>query len=158
MATKKRIESEEEQVGQATHVDVPVAGVLDRSALAEEGFETVDEQGWDDYAAQLAFMEEPVKIMLAESTDPNAQPLEVVGVNGQMQYLARGVEQVVKRKYVQVLCDMRETSIRTSTPINRDGEVVNRIDKHTAVRYPFSVIEDRNPRGAAWLRAQLAKA
>lgn len=98
-----------------------------------------------------------MRVMVHESTDENAQPIVDVYCNGIPQRFVRGVEQVVKRKFVQILANARTTNVRTRTGVE-GGNVINQITRHTAVRYPFSVIEDRNPRGAAWLREALASA
>lgn len=89
------------------------------------------------------------------SPPTNAQPVVDVYCNGVPQRFVRGMEQVVKRKFVQILINARTTSVRTRTGVE-GGNVVNQLTRHTAVRYPFSVIEDRNPRGGAWLRESLA--
>lgn len=154
---KKSIESEEQVVGQATHIDMPTEGDVKRVELVEEGIQVVDESSLGDYAKELAFMEEPVTVMIHESTDQNAEPIVDLYCNGVPQRFIRGVPVTVKRKYVQILCDARQTSIQTMTGV-QGNQVINRINKHTATRYPFSVVEDQNRRGPEWLRAQLAKA
>lgn len=151
----KRIDSQDINSGADSFIDIPVEGDVQRAGMVEAGIEQPNTKGFDAYTKELAFMEEPVKIVLHESTDENAEPIVDLYCNGTPQRLIRGMEQVVKRKYVQILCDARQTSIKTQTGVQGDN-VVNRVNRHTAVRYPFSVIEDRNPNGSAWLRAQLA--
>lgn len=151
---RKSIDSQDFNDGTDSITDIPVEGDVQRAGMVEAGIEQPNTKGFDAYAAELAFMEEPVKILLHESTDENAEPIVDLYCNGTPQRLIRGMEQVVKRKYVQILCNARQTSIKTQTGVQGDN-VVSRVNKHTAVRYPFSVIEDRNPKGAPWLRAQL---
>lgn len=156
MATK-RIDTTDLDVGQATHIDIPGEGLLDRSQLREEGVEIVPGIGMDDYAKELAFMEELVDVEVHESTDPNASPIEDVYCNGVVQRFVRGQVQTVKRKYVQVLAGARQVAMRTETKVDGEG-VVNRLHKHSALRYPFSVMRDDNPRGRAWLKRALQAA
>lgn len=134
-------------------IEMPVEGSVTREDFLDSNIKDVrrDKKTLD----AMAFMEEPVKIMVHESTDENAQPVVDVYCNGVPQRFVRGMEQVVKRKFVQILINARTTSVRTRTGVE-GGNVVNQLTRHTAVRYPFSVIEDRNPRGGAWLREALA--
>ena len=134
-------------------IEMPVEGSVTREDLLDSNVKDVrrDKKTLD----AVVFMEEPVKIMVHESTDENAQPVVDVYCNGIPQRFVRGMEQVVKRKFVQILINARTTTVRTRTGVE-GGNVVNQLTRHTAVRYPFSVIEDRNPRGGAWLREALA--
>lgn len=158
----KSFEAAEQQIGQDVSIDIPVTGSLDNLSRPDQKLEsdivTVQREGLDNgYAAQLAFMEEPVDIMVHETTDPNEQMLVDVYCNGIPQRFIRGQVQTVKRKYVEILARAKQTSISTKTVTTTD-DVINRIDKHTALRYPFSIVSDPNPKGAAWLKSVLAAA
>lgn len=153
----KKIDAADMDVGQKTYIDMPGEGVIDRSAMREEGVEVVPAMALDGYAADLAFMEEPVEIEVHESNDPNAEPIVDLYCNGTPQRIIRGVPITVKRKYVQVLASARQVSMSTDTRV--DGEqVVNRVNKRSALRYPFSVVRDDNRKGRDWLRAALQAA
>lgn len=136
-------------------IEMPVEGSVTREDLLDTGISDVqrDKKQLDE----MAFMEEPMRVMVHESADENAQPIVDIYCNGTPQRFIRGVDQVVKRKFVQILINARTTNIKTRTGVE-GGNVINQLTRHTAVRYPFSVIEDRNPRGAAWLRDALANA
>lgn len=149
------IDTPSEKVGQATYVDIPNAGSVRDLDLGEKGIEIVDGPSLGEYAAELAFMEEPVEIILHESTDQNAEPIVDLYCNGTPQRIVRGEPQTVKRKYVQILADARQTALTTVTRLD-GGNVVNRISKHSALRYPFSIQADRNPNGRAWIKKVLA--
>lgn len=150
----KTIETQEQSVAQSRPLDVPVEGSLDGLVRVDQEIVIADAPQLDDYAAQLAFMEEYVDVMVHESTDPNAEPIVDVYCNGIPQRFIRGNTQKVKRKFVEILANARQTSIKTN--VRNDGDnVYNRIDKHTALRYPFSM-QDSNPKGQAWLKALLA--
>jgi hypothetical protein len=104
-----------------------------------------------------AFMNEPVTIMMDDATDQNATPKVEVSVNGRRIILERGVETVVARKYVERLA--RAKKITYSQNLDPTlGEGINRLHRHRALDYPFSVINDPNPRGREWLHNILAEA
>lgn len=108
--------------------------------------------GLDAYAQELAFNEEIVEVMLHETTDTNAENPVFTACNGVTQYFFRGVPQKVKRKYVAILAACKEHSISTPEYTQGDGTRAMAIKRVSSLKYPFSVIHDPNPRGAAWLR------
>ena len=150
----KTTETEEQSIAQSRPLDVPVTGALSDMVRVDQEIVIADGPSLGDYAKELAFMEEIVDVMVHESTDPHAEPVVDVYCNGMPQRFVRGQMQKVKRKYVEILANARQTSIKTN--VRNDGDnVYNRIDKHTALRYPFSM-QDSNPRGQAWLKKLLA--
>lgn len=159
----KTIEAAEQALNQQPALDIPVGADVKRikrtrNSDGNDEILVAPAEGLDNgYAAHLAFMEEKMEIMVHESTDANAEPIVQVGVNGINQFFPRGEPVQCKRKFVEVLARARETSISTQT-ITTDRDVINRINRHTALRYPFSVIRDENPKGAAWLKSVLASA
>lgn len=150
-------DTREMRVGQTTHHNIPTEGNIRDADLSEQGIQTVDAVGYEDYAKALAFMEEPVTVIVHESVDPNEPPIVDLYVNGVPQWFIRGKEITVKRKYVQLLCDMKQQRISTDTGIE-GGRVVNKVNKFSSLRFPFSVREDKNPNGAAWLTRELQRA
>lgn len=108
------------------------------------------------FMAQLAFNEEIVEIVIDESSDPNAENPVVVGVNGQYEYFARGEPKVVKRKFVDALC-ARNVNIRTTETRNNLGELGTKINQSSALRFPFTMLRDDNPKGRDWLRTLVTR-
>jgi hypothetical protein len=138
---------------------MPTTGSVDDIQRTDLNIEIATPDMAGDYAAQLAFMEEKLDVIVHESTDKNADPIVDVYVNGVPQRFIRGQVQTVRRKFVEVLANARETSIQTKNLTGNDGEVMQRINKHTALRYPFSVSNDPSgPRGAVWLKQVLSAA
>lgn len=112
--------------------------------------------GVKDYLANLAFMEEKVTVVVHESTNKNDDPMPMVAVNGVNQYFVRGQNQLVKRKFIEVLARAKPEAVMTDVEVRSVGaEPVNRVLRNRAHKFPFSVVEDRNPRGGAWLSALL---
>ena len=108
-------------------------------------------------AADEAFMNELVTVMVHSTTDENQPNHVVVNCNGMNQPLIRGVPTTVKRKYVEILARMKETKY---TQVTRNASAPDQIDmvaRH-GLSYPFDLVEDKNPRGRAWLQNVLAEA
>lgn len=155
--TRKTIEAAELPVGQQASVDLDKAEIK-RSDLDTSDIEVVHQLD-NSHAEELRMLEEKVEVLVHESTDPNAAPFVEVWNNGTVQRFIRGVPQECKRKYLEVLARAKETSIATAEAVHQaTGDRYTRIDKHTALKYPFSVLRDDNPKGANWLRGVLASA
>lgn len=105
-----------------------------------------------DWADTMAFNEELVKVIVLESTEKFAEQIVEVGVNGVMQRFIRGEEQTVKRKYLEQLARAKMTTYTQQKIKDGEDNESYRNVPHTALRYPFTVTEDQNPRGADWLR------
>lgn len=116
-----------------------------------------------EYAAALAFNEEPVTIRIERSAEKfaprvvdawcNGKGAEVL-VNGrwvETSYLPIGVPVTTKRKYVEILARSKHDAIDTRVEGRDSEKPLNLIERSTSSKSPFSVIEDRNPKGAAWL-------
>lgn len=103
-----------------------------------------------------AFMNEIVTVVVHDTTDKNAARIVPVSVNGRTQNFIRGLAQKCRRCYVERLARAFETSYQQNLDPGQ-GEGVNTLYPHPALSYPFSVIEDRNPDGQAWLRKVLAE-
>lgn len=116
-----------------------------------------------DYMAELAFAEEPVTIRVEPSGEKNAAPMVDCWVNGRgcevlvngrwlsTGFFPVGVVLTTKRKYVEVLARSKVTNIKTKHDDATVANPQNLIERQTYQRAPFSVIEDKNPKGAEWL-------
>lgn len=120
--------------------------------------EVVDGPRWRDKAAVEAFMAEEVEVIVHESNDKNAFPVIHTAVNGRNQYFVRGMKQRVKRMFLGSLARAKRTTFTQREVVNANGDrdIVN--VPHTALSYPFSVLDDRNPNGRAWLEKTLREA
>lgn len=154
--TQKTTDTREMDTDRKRTLDIPAEGNIYLGDIRDESIAVVSAAGFDDYAKELAFMEELVDVEVHDSTDQNSEPIVDVYVNGVVQRFARGQVQRVKRKYVQVLATARPESIKTETRVHGDT-TVNRVTKHSALRYPFTVTEDTK-QGREWLRKVLNQA
>ena len=138
----------------------PIGESLDRSA------DIVMHEGPMDlsYLDQLAFDEEPVKILIHKSQEGlTANCTDYIGINGvpaemlfkngwvPIGYLPRGISFYTKRKYVANLAAAKRDRVTTNV-VQRDNEdPENFVERATTQVLSFSMIEDKNPRGADWL-------
>jgi hypothetical protein len=118
-----------------------------------------------DYLNELAFNEEPVTIRLEPSTDKNAAMVfpiwnngkgcEIL-VNGKWREAPNGFipvnqELTIKRKYLAILVGAKIDTVDTQVIENPGEDPRNNVKRFTSPVHSFSVIEDKNPRGHAWL-------
>lgn len=130
---------------------------LDPSDDGDRTLEIVDGPKLGSTADIEKFMNEIVTVVVADTTDKNAVRIVPVSINGRTQNFIRGVPQRCRRCYVERLARAKETSYAQDLD-PRQGERLNVMYPHMALSYPFSVIEDANPLGSAWLRKVLAEA
>jgi hypothetical protein len=127
-----------------------------RKALEQAHVEVPDGPVTKEKLAALAFMEEEVTVLVHDTTDETAEPLPQVINDGRSQFFIRGEEQKCKRKYVEVLARAKRTTYKQEMVIVA-GEKTYRNVPHTALRFPFTVVED-HPKGRAWLKKILKEA
>jgi hypothetical protein len=119
--------------------------------------------GFNEKAAKLKFLEEPVTIIISESTEKNPESHVFCKVNGRgpgpggTPWIPRGVEVTVPRKFVEVLAKARPVRVSSQEGLNSQGERFIDNKKTSSERYPFQVTHDPNPNGIEWLRAIRAR-
>lgn len=102
-----------------------------------------------------AFMQEPIKIMIHPSTVDGELDVQTPAVNGINQPIIRGAEIMVKRKYVEALARCRLTKYeQVIDPLDRSNIQMR---ERTVIAYPFSILEDRNPKGGPWIKGIMAE-
>lgn len=129
----------------------------------------VDKPFNKDYLDELAFQEEPVKIILNPSAEKNAPTAFPVWVNGkgaevfqngqwmEIGYLPVGRPLIIKRKYLEVII---RTKLDAVTTVHDDATVErprNEIRRATSSVHSYSIIEDKNPKGAAWAQEMIRR-
>jgi hypothetical protein len=136
--------------------------IVDPSAY--EGDVIIGEKiGNAEYLDELAFNEEPVTIRIEPSSDRNAASCYPVWVNGkkaevfqngrweEIGYLPVATVLTVKRKVLEIIIRAKVDTIQTKI-LEQDAERPNNVvHRSTSAVHSFSIIEDRNPRGAAWV-------
>jgi predicted PilT family ATPase len=117
-------------------------------------FEPVGEPMNKKQLDELAFMEEEMVVTVSESSNENDENPITVGVNGIFKQFYRGHPTRAKRKFVNGLI-VRIGRVTTPEYINRAGERARSIKQHNAHKFPFTVIEDKNKKGGAWLAQRM---
>lgn len=107
-------------------------------------------------AADEAFMNEMVEVLVHSSTDENQAPHVIVNCNGTNQPIIRGVPTTIRRKYLEILARMKETKYSQVTRNPAAPDQIDMIARH-GLAYPFELLSDANPRGRAWLQNVLAE-
>lgn len=153
------IADEIEQVGQDHDFTIPTTG----EARVKEGGRIQIVEGpralnYQDKADALAFMEETVIVRIQESPDKNDEnPIEI-GVNGRMVVLWRGVDYILKRKYLERLIRAKPTRVEQKAVTDHEGAKSFAYSRKTSFKYPFQIMRDDNPLGADWARKVAAEA
>ena len=107
-------------------------------------------------ASSEVFMNEQVTIMVHSTTDENQPPQVIVNCNGMNQPIIRGYPTTIKRKYVEILARMKETKYNQVTRNPAAPDQIDMVARH-GLSYPFDLVEDKNPRGRAWLNNVMAE-
>ena len=129
-----------------------------KKALDTHSVIKVMEQPYDDEKmAMLAFMDEPITIRIAQSTDKNAEQCFEINVNNDLQFFRRGETKTVKRYIVDRLMRLKVTRYEQREVINPEGIREYLHIPVTGLKYDFSIIRDDNPLGKSWERAVLAE-
>lgn len=147
---RKISEPMEMELGAPEEVKLPSTGAVPgRPNVVEAQRDVVN---FKKKADALAFMEEKLVIFMHETNDPNADQKVFLGINGRGIWLDRGGTYRIARKYVERLARAKPEGIQTKAARDGEGMHTTHIVKHRAMLYAFSVMEDKNPKGAAWLR------
>ena len=105
-----------------------------------------------DYAAALAFNEEPVTILLHRGREKNAPTHEHVSVNGQTIWIPVDQPTRIARKFVEVLARAQPMNVSTDSGESPGDQITfNNVNRSLSSLCSFSVLEDKNPRGREWL-------
>ena len=151
MATRGRTEAAEEYLGAAPPFSVDDIGVNPGD------IEIVDRVLTADKAETEMFMAEKITIIVQDSSDENDHEIVETWVNGRVQRFLRGQAQLVKRCYVEALARAKRTTFKQTLDERAGEQSFNQMRPHHSLAYPFTVLEDRNPKGQAWLRSVLAQ-
>lgn len=127
--------------------------VIDDAPIIETVAESRD---FSQLAADEAFMNELVTVLVHSTTDENQPAQIIVNCNGVNQPIVRGLPMQIRRKYVEILARMKETKYSQVTRNPAAPDQIDMIARH-GLAYPFDLIEDKNPRGRAWLNNVLAE-
>lgn len=147
----KALETQDQHIGQSS--DREFVG----NKLNDNVLDIVSEHKLVDAEkmAMLKFMNEPVTVRIATSTDQNADQIFEITINGKTELFQRGEVKTVRRCYVDRMCMLKQTSFDCRL-VEKDGERQYIYPQTTGLRYDFGIVRDDNPLGASWLKHSLA--
>lgn len=120
--------------------------------------EVIDSVLTGEKAAIEAFMAEKINVIVLDSADETENEIVETWVNGRVQRFLRGTPQWVKRCYVEALARAKRTTYRQVLDERMGVQAFNQMRPNHTLAYPFTVLEDPNPKGPHWLRGILAEA
>ena len=120
----------------------------------EDSFESpiqiVENDNIASYARDLAFMAEPVEVMILPSHDKNdTTRLVSVSVNGKSYYMLRGEWQTVPRFVLEIIVRAKRETWQFGYRKAADGSTFETSNAYNVLRYPHHY-RDKNPKGQAW--------
>ena len=116
----------------------------------ESPIQIVENDNIDQYARDLAFMAEPVEVMVLPSQNKDdTTRLVTISVNGTTYYMVRGEWRVVPRFVLEVLVRAKRESWNFGYRKAADGSTFETSNAYNILRFPHHY-RDKNPRGQAW--------
>lgn len=153
---EKRTDTNDHQISKDQAFELPATGSIAEMNF-KDNFEITDKTDIQRLNLER-FMEEDVVVVVHEPHDPDAPLLLTTCINGRSQVFFKGMEQTVKRKFVECLARAKKTHIKTPEILDPDGVRTTRITKKAMLEHPFYVVHDANPIGHKWLTDILAEA
>lgn len=162
-ARKRELHTADMPIRQHSSITMPD---LDQAFERDSDVEIFTEKQLQQHRAEaLAFNEEPMMIRIEPSSEKNAPKCVDCWVNGKgaevfdvqdnrwYAYGALPVGRVIitRRKYVEVLARSKKDDVSTEVIGPETEKPENKVHRHTSQRAVFTVIDDRNPKGAEWL-------
>jgi hypothetical protein len=143
------IDAEDFQVGQDG------IAKFEGDTLITPEFRTMDDPRMIRKMEIEKFMAEPVTVQISDVSEDQADIGFVIEVNGDKEFFRRGETKTVKRKFIEGLARAKKTAFKNQQSTNANGEPEFIYPSKTGLRYPFSIMNDANPRGAQWLQSVL---
>ena len=136
-----------------------ISETVDGSTLEVESDQSIETPASTEFSREMQeekFMNEPVTILLAETSDENARPYADFSVNGRTMPILRGVPTTVRRMFVEAIARCKETKSSQKTYNPMEPDRITLVERTVPV-FPMEILEDKNPKGRAWLNAVLAE-
>ena len=129
---------------------------IDIASGEVSGIEVVNPVHFEETAAQEAFMNEKVTVHI-ESGDGENEPLFVqTGHNGDTQYVMRGKDQKIKRRFIYSLMIAKKVNLVSSFGKDANGKEFNRLAGPSRNTHRFYIVDDTT-RGRQWFQHEIAR-
>ncbi|OIR02618.1 hypothetical protein GALL_153320 [mine drainage metagenome] len=138
---------------QAIGATIPAFG--DGAPITRDDIEIVPGNKMLSVAEQEKFMNEFVVINIQADDDPNAPEFLYSGHQGVNQWIHRGTNQRIRRKYLYSLIAGKKTQYACSFGKDNNGNEFNRLNPKSSTTYRLNVIQDTQEgmrRFAEWMR------
>lgn len=155
MATGKMTDPMNTKIGQDQTKVISKEGKAE--IVEESSIDVMKPQDLGNVVELEKFMQEPVEVLVYEPFEAGQERVVQLAVNGRNQFVIRGVSQMIKRKYVEVLARARKVNVSADGYKDPTGEAKNSVRISSGLQYPFQVIMDKNPKGPSWLKQILAE-
>lgn len=133
--------------GVVDFMHLPTGGVSIQP-VTEREFDMTKPEG---KLAYEKFMTEPVVIRIHGTADKNEPAVADLRLNGIACPLPREVSIRIPRAFVEALAQTQQRTYSQEDVENPRATEGKRTRRHTGSQFPFAVLEDKNPRGRAWL-------
>lgn len=151
LRAKAKIRSED-FAGAKTEVNISATG---QTTAEHKRIEVIPETKAARKAAEEAFMNEYVVVLIEQSDDPDAPIFLQSGHNGVDQYVQRGVPQRIKRRFLYSLIAGKKTAQASTFGKDGSGKEFNKLTGRTSTTHRISLLED-TPEGrkafAQWMQ------
>lgn len=109
-------------------------------------------------AREEKFMNERVVIHIEQGTQATDPVFVELGHNGTNQYVKRGEDQIVKRKFLYSALMAKKVSMNCTFGKDGSGNEFNRLTPTVSTAYRARLVEDPNPQGGSkWVQRVMAE-
>jgi hypothetical protein len=160
---RREVNTADIKIAQQAPINLAIADTsADRPSEIIKGDGAMAKKDFDE----LAFNEEPVTIVIEQSSEKNSPHSYYCAVNGkgaevlingrwcELAWLPVGQALTIKRKYVGVLLRAKTTRVETIVPNAGDSDLEKfpggKLMRFTSGLCTFSIVQDKNERGADW--------
>jgi len=139
--------------GAKTEASISATG---KAAVTHSTIEVIPEAKAARKAADEAFMNEYVVVMIEQDDNPDAPIFLQSGHNGVDQYIQRGIPQKIKRRFLYSLIAAKKTVRASQFGKDGSGREYNRLTGRTSTTHRISLLEDSTEgrkKFAEWMQA-----
>ena len=130
----------------------------DDAVIEPANNQSVDAPGFKEKMELERFMREKVEIHILPTNEKDAEKIFQIAVNGKKYNFQRGQNYIVPRFIVEGLLHAKPVTYGNELARRGNGDLYYKYPTSTGLRYPFSVIQDANPKGSEWIRKMMGQA
>ena len=150
---KAVITTDDVQAGQDLGATIPAFG--DGATVTRDDIEVIPASRMETAAQEEKFMNEFVVINIMPDDDPNSPEFLYSGHQGITQWIHRGTDQRIRRKFLYALIAGKKTQYACSFGKDNSGNEYNRLNGKSSTTYRLSVVQDSQEgmrRFSEWMR------